>query len=286
MVHLLSRLFSWDFIRMGKGIESRYARCAPFWEPHLSCTRSFIEEHVQPGGRLAILGAGRLLDVDLKKLLPLFSEIHLFDADPTVVRTWRKVSGVAFRERVIPRIIDVTGSLATWSSGLRSAVRHHNLAGYLDMVQPGHGAWEDERFDGVISLNLVGQIPIYWRDRVVAAAGALSENEERALLGSMSRLQAAHVKAVRERPQSWSTLITDTEYYTYNVDHVEWDVEPALHGEAVSELSMSSTRMVKRGESCWLWHLVPQFVESEHEGYIHRVEASAWRATDSICDRV
>ena len=271
---------------MGKGIEARYARCAPFWEPHLSCTRSFIDQHVQPGGRLAILGAGRLLDVDLKKLIPQFAEIHLFDADPTVVRTWRKVSGVAFRERVIPRVVDVTGSLSTWSSGLRSAVRHKNLAGYLDMVQPGHGTWEDERFDGVISLNLVGQIPIYWRDRVVAAARNLFSDEERALVGSMSRLQAAHVKAMREKPQGWSILITDTEYYTYHVDHAEWDVEPALHGEAVSELSVNSSRMIKHGEDCWLWHLVPQFVESEQEGYIHRVEASAWVAHEATSNRV
>jgi hypothetical protein len=146
------------------------------------------------------------------------------------------------------------------------------------MVQPGHGAWEDERFDGVISLNLVGQIPIYWRDRVVAAAGDLTQDEESALLGSMSRLQAAHVKAVKERPQCWSILITDTEYYTYNVDHAEWEVEPALHGAAARELAMTPSRMLKQGASCWLWHLVPQFVESEHEGHIHRVEASAWRA--------
>ena len=271
---------------MGKGIEARYARCAPYWEPHLSCTRSFIDEHIQPGGRLAILGAGRLLDVDLKKLIPLFSEVHLFDADPTVVRTWRKTSGAAFRDRVIPRIIDVTGSLSTWSSGLRRSVRHNNLAGYLDMLQPAHGVWENERFDGVISLNLVGQIPIYWRDRVMAAAGRLAAEEEQALLGSMSRLQAAHVKAVREQPRAWSILITDTEYYTYHVDHVEWDVEPAIHGEALSELSINSSRMVKQGESCWLWHLVPQFIESEHEGHIHRVEASAWKVTDVTSNRV
>jgi hypothetical protein len=262
---------------MGKGIEARYARCAPYWEPHLSCTRAFISEHVQPGGRLAILGAGRLLDVDLKGLIPLFSEIHLFDADPTVVRTWRKVSGAAFRDRVIPRIVDVTGSLATWSSGLRSAVRHSNLSGYLDMIQPQQGAWEDERFDGVISLNLVGQIPIYWRDRVSAAAGNLSLDEERALLRAMSRLQAAHVKAVREKPRVWSILITDTEYYTYHVDRSEWDVEPAIHGDAFDELTMTSSRMIKQGEGCWLWHLVPQCIESEHEGHIHRVEAAAWR---------
>lgn len=93
----LNRILGWDFINMGKGIESRYARCSEFWEPHLQCTRSFIAEHMRPGGRLAILGAGRLLDVDLPALTPYFSEIHLFDADYSVIRAWREASGDLFR---------------------------------------------------------------------------------------------------------------------------------------------------------------------------------------------
>lgn len=278
MISFISRLFSWDFIRMGKGIESRYARCAPYWEPHLACTRSFINEHVQPGGRLAILGAGRLLDVDLKKLIPLFSEIHLFDADPTVIRAWRKTSGIAFRESVIPRILDVTGSLSLWSAGLSAAVRQKRLVSYLDSLQSNSGAWESERFDGVVSLNLVGQLPIYWRDRVIAAAFDLSESEERALGSSMARLQAAHVQALRAQSGAWVIAITDSEYYTYHVDRSEWGVEPALSSDLINELRATSPHITKKGDSCWLWHLVPQFVESEHEGHIHRVEATAWQA--------
>jgi hypothetical protein len=36
--------------------------------------------------------------------------------------------------------------------------------------------------------------------------------------------------------------------------------------------------MERHGSECWLWHLLPQFMESDGEGCIHRVEASAWRA--------
>ncbi|MEY4669126.1 MAG: hypothetical protein RL518_1825 [Pseudomonadota bacterium] len=266
---------------MGKGIEARYARCSSYWEPHLECTRSFIAEHIQPGGRLAILGAGRLLDVDLKELIPQFSEIHLFDADRSVIRAWRKTSGLAFRETVVPRILDVTGSLSAWSSGLLPAIRKRELREYLDSLVPHQGAWESERFDGGISLNLVGQIPLYWRDRVLAAARHLSNDEERALIDSMARLQSAHLRALRQSFRAWSIVITDTEYYTYHVDRPEWEVEPALHGDVRQELLEPCSRMERHGNGCWLWHLMPQFVESQGEGCIHRVEAAAWRVVPS-----
>lgn len=261
---------------MGKGIESRHARCAGYWEPHLRCTREFIDAHARGGGRLAILGAGRLLDVDLGALLSRFSEIHLFDADPTVLKAWRRASGAAFRDRVVPRIVDVTGSIKEWSSGLAAATRQQRLSEYLNSLQPLNGGWEDEAFDGIISLNLSGQIPIYWRDRVLSIAGTLSEREDRALINSMARLQAAHVRGVRERARVWSILITDTEYYTYTADRAEWDVEPALYGTVLEDILSPLEATKKIGESRWLWHLVPQFVESDAEGVIHRVEAFAW----------
>jgi hypothetical protein len=219
-----------------------------------------------------------LLDIDLKKLIPQFSEIHLFDADRSVIASWRKTSGVAFRDTVVPRIGDVTGSLQAWTSGLPLAVRRGALCEYLTSLTPNQGAWEVERFDGVISLNLVGQIPLYWRDRVIGAAGELSADEENALINSMARLQSAHVKALREHPSGWSIAITDTEYYTYHVDKSEWEVEAALHDDAFRELNSPCSRMERRGTDCWLWHLMPQFVESEGEGHIHRVEATAWTA--------
>jgi hypothetical protein len=280
MLHTLSRLLNWDFIKMGKGIQSRHARCAGYWEPHLRCTREFIDAHAHGGGRIAILGAGRLLDVDLGALLSRFSEIHLFDADPTVLKTWRHASGLAFRDRVVPRITDVTGSLKEWSAGLTQAVRQKRLAVYLDSLQPRKGGWEHEAFDGIISLNLSGQIPIYWRDRVVSVARTLSDEDEKALINSMARLQSAHICAVRERARAWSIMITDTEYYAYTVDRAEWDVEPALYGTTLQDINSPASGIEKIADSRWLWHLVPQFIESDEEGIIHRVEAFAWSSNN------
>lgn len=273
MRNVLNRILGWDFISMGKGIESRYARCSEFWEPHLRCTRAFIAEHMRPGGRLAILGAGRLLDVDLPALAPYFSEIHLFDADPSVIRAWREASGSLFRTKVVPRILDVTGSLGEWTRGLKKAGRTGALDSYLSSLEPGRAGWEDERFDGVISLNLLGQIPLYWRDRVLDCAGHLSARERGALIDSMERLQRAHLDSVRSGAGSWSIVISDTEYYTYTTDASTWEVESALHGDVYEDFRGLSSPKEAQASSSWLWHLNPQFIEGGTHGAIHRVEA-------------
>jgi hypothetical protein len=93
----------------------------------------------------------------------------------------------------------------------------------------------------------------------------------------MSRLQSAHLCALQRAPVRWSLAITDTEYYTYHVDQSEWQVEQALHGDARTALNPLSDASLAQSESCWLWHLVPQFIESDDEGHIHRVEARAWQ---------
>jgi hypothetical protein len=224
------------------------------------------------------LGAGRLLDVDLPRLIPLFDEIHLFDADPSVIRTWREASGVFFRDTVVPRVMDVTGSLRLWSDGLRRACRGGSLAEYLRSLEVTPAGWEDERFDGVISLNLLGQIPIYWRDRVADEARDLTEEELSELAGSMERLQVAHLESIRRGARSWSIVISDTEYYTYTMDTSEWEIEPALHGSVERALQDSASFGSSRGSGAWLWHLAPQGIEEREHGSIHRVEARAFGA--------
>ena len=277
MKDLLYRIVGWDFIRMGKGIEARHQRCADYWAPHLSCTKEFISKNITPGGRLAILGAGRLLDVDLTALQPLFSEIHLYDADPTVLATWKRVSGKAYGKSVFGHIGDVTGSLNQWSTGLAPAHRRGELTEYLRGLSLKPGGWEEQLFDGVISLNILGQLPLYWRDRVLEISESLSAEEERALVNTMALLQTGHVEALQERPYAWTIAITDTEYYTYQVDYPEWDVADALHGTTRELLNGNKQTNLHVQEGTWLWHLSPQFVECDTEGAIHRVEARAWK---------
>jgi hypothetical protein len=283
MRDLLYRIVGWDFVRMGKGIETRHKRCADYWAPHISCTKNFITKHVTPGGKIAILGAGRLLDVDLSALIPLFQEIHLYDADPTAASAWKRVSGSAYGRTVFGHIEDITNSLSEWTSGLSKATKKGGLADYLAHLVVRPAEWESQGFDGVISLNIIGQLPLYWRDRVLELSDALSREEECALVDSMARLQTAHVKSLQISPRSWAIAITDTEYYSYQVDYPEWEVTDALHGSTRDLLNRAEPATIVIEQDTWLWHLAPQFVESDTEGAIHRVEARAWRRTQATC---
>jgi hypothetical protein len=221
---------------------------------------------------VAVLGAGRLLDLDLELLCERCSEIHLFDADPTCVTEWKRQAGRRYNKSVIPHTVDLTEVLESWSQALRAAshTEYERVLGELIAPVP---TWTESNFDGVISLNLLGQIPLYWRDRVVAMKAALADPEWEALVVSMGRLQRAHIQALQGSSSVWTLLISDTEYYFYHVDESLWRVEPAIFDPDLMEGTFGLGHARSVVKDSWLWHIAPQFVESDQEGEIHRVEA-------------
>lgn len=265
-----------DFEHMGVGIERRFGRCASWWAPHLAYTRDFVARHTERASSVAVLGAGRLLDLDLRQLLSVCDTVHLFDADPGCVPTWKKQAGEVFSKRVIPHIQDITQSLDAWTRGLSKSRRANDLAQYLYSLTPASVALP-ARYDGIISLNLLGQIPLYWRDRVRAKAPEIDNVSSEALMSSMGALQKAHLELVHQNGCSWSVIISDTEYYFYDIDKVEWRVEPALFGEAERLWSLPQDSATQVADDSWLWHIAPQLIESDDEGEIHRVEARSYR---------
>ncbi len=219
-----------------------------------------------------MLGAGRLLDADLTMLCARCDEVHLFDADPSCVTEWKHQAGRGYGRRVIPHVVDITGTIEEWSRIIRSA-SPDKCEQCLSALEAPLPKWSDDGFDGIISLNLLGQIPLYWRDRVLRMRRELSPAEWSALSGSMGRLQRAHLQALRESSAAWSIVISDTEYYFYHVDESHWRVESAVFDPLVRE-SLEAATAARLGErESWLWHLAPQFIESDEEGEIHRVEA-------------
>lgn len=258
---------------MGRAIEDRGIRCAGWWEPHLRCTREFLERGVPASKKVAVFGAGRLLDLNLKRLLERCEVVHLFDADPGCMRAWRAAAGKEFGKRVVPRIVDLTECLDEWSHGLARSARVGTLAEYLTSREAPIPSWSGEGFEGIISLNMLGQIPLYWRDRVLTGKSELSDVEAEALMRCMGRLQAAHAEGIAQLQPTWAAIITDTEYYFYDVDQPEWRVESAVFDEKTRDmLRLRPESRTPRSES-WLWHVAPQFIESDVEGEIHRVEA-------------
>jgi hypothetical protein len=214
---------------------------------------------------VAVLGAGRLLDLDLGYLLQRCEVVELFDADPGVIRHWREAAGSLYGKRVIGHLVDLTDCLKSWTKGYSAALRRGAGADYLRGVEAPTPVWGRGAYDGVISLNLLGQLPLYWRDRVLR----LGCDDQGALIDSMAALQLAHLGALLRLERAWKIVITDTEYYFYHVDQSHWRVEPALFGEAPDIFNRDFADKTKQA---WLWHIAPQFIECATEGEIHRVE--------------
>jgi hypothetical protein len=93
----------------------------------------------------------------------------------------------------------------------------------------------------------------------------------------MAALQEAHLNFVRQSASSWSMIISDTEYYFYDIDKTEWRVEPALFGDTERLWASSKGDPATIAKDSWLWHIAPQLIESDEEGEIHRVEARFYR---------
>lgn len=262
------------YARMGLGIEHREGRCRSWWSPHLQRSREFIVSYARPCRKVAVFGAGRLLDIDLLHLLSITEEVHLFDLDPGAIQVWREAVPAKDRSRVFFRCEDVVSCLRVWEHPLRRAPHRAACVEALQSLVPPPPHWLEERYDGIISLNLLGQIPLYWRDRVVALCerrGLRVPKSELEL--SMARLQVAHLDAVTQGAAEWSIILTDTEYYYYRDGQQRWSAESALFGEASGSWHSLTKRCSAPSFDTWWWHLAPQFVEREEYGEIHKVEA-------------
>lgn len=270
---------------MGVGIEARSVRCRSFWEAHLESSRRFVLRSVTglpPGRRIAVLGAGRLLDVPLAELLDHGFEVHLFDVDPGCERVWRRM---ARGRSVQAHIVDLTGSFVVWTRELAARVKQRPARGeveqFLSELQPVKPP-PLAGFDIVISLNLLSQLPVYWRDRVEVFLGRRNsawlteESFERALSGSCACLQAAHLELIGGSGAHRAVVITDTEFYFYEQTQAPWQVEPSIYVPGVELPGYLSTH-----RESWLWHIAPQGVEQSDYGSIHRVEAFEFRRLSS-----
>lgn len=260
------------YVQMGQGIAGRSLRCQQWWAPHLALTKEFIQSNFQAVDKVAILGAGRLLDIDLSFVLKRCSEVHLFDLDPSAVHVWRKNLSKADRERTFFRCEDVTSCMRDWGRELRRASHRQGVAETLKNLKAPTPYWATESFDGVISLNILGQIPLYWRDRVVTTYPEDLPDLLNGLCQSMAELQEQHILSVQDSPSSWGMIIADSEYYYYREGSGVWEWEDALFQKATQPFRAFVEKATSY--STWWWHLAPQFIEHAEYGEIHKVEAA------------
>lgn len=301
-----------DFLAMGYGIAARERRARRFWRGHLrNCwalqqkalpllaqRKAASSSAESPNGGatvISVLGAGRLFDLDRAVLEGSATALHLFDADPGCLRVWQRVAGRQPGAKIIPHLVDLTATLDRWQKDLRrflvSTTRHspdfvRDFAAFLRRLTVPHGSTLAKSLalphaDLVISLNLLSQIPIYWRDRVHSLVqqlhgldtddeGQYPDELQRALEHSMAALQQQHRELLVHSGAALVLLISDRSFFYYRRDVSPWQEHPALFGLAARSLKQLPGYRLREQES-WLWHLAPQGIEQPGHGEIHEV---------------
>lgn len=262
-----------SFVDRGRGIERRYAAARQDWEIHLSATRDFIRQAFtdklhQP---LHIHGAGNLLDFP-EELLARGAQVLAIDADPLV---WRESHG-----GISYLTADVTGVLETWSTQLAiakgqggaDAAREFLLRRQeQELVVP-----RLSEAASVVALNLLGQLPLYWRDEaarilesspgVTETANTSADELQQAVEFSMGVLQRGYLQALSNSAAQSVVLITD-ETIGESFRGKDSPQSSGMYFAGVLEIPGFSTVTTRR----WRWQIVP---ESAYEpGTYHTILA-------------
>lgn len=274
---------------MGLGIEARAEKYQRWWSKHLALSREFQQRSFELLSQhqlsLAVLGAGRLLDLNREVLPQHFQRVVLYDADRGCLARWRELeNGYRGALKLDFVISDLSASLDLWTAQLRGflethcAEDAHALCGFLDQLEP-RPALDVRDFAAVLSTNLLSQIPLYWRDRATkiiarkwGERAAQSETWEAALERSMAKLQEQHMQQLRDSQARLVVLITDGEFMYYRPDLPNWQCEAALLRKDLLELPGYRLAL----QNSWFWHILPYAAEHSEFGEIHRVEARAW----------
>lgn len=220
---------------MGRGIERRARQLPGYWSEHLDRTSRAVESWVHGlhgDATLLVLGAGRLLDLDLRILSARSPRLVLVDADREAVRTVRSSGRLPPGARYVER--EVSGVIDSWSKALKAALagtcslgdaigvieripREHEPAP-VDLRELAGGDYT------AVSINLLSQIPILWQDLVESALlrrfgrRALRAAEDswlHAIVPAARRLIVQHLDALG-RSSETSLLLTDIEYAHYS----------------------------------------------------------------------
>jgi hypothetical protein len=303
------------FVSSSLGIERRMKSLGGYWRPHLENSKNMQRRWLSETGmleKLAILGAGRLNDVAIDEIGRSTQQVHLYDADPLALHYWRKwrreKAGVHFHRG------DMSNCLAHWITALEQELAliwkwEAVLAEVSEIPQrlgtcPGN--FSEERFDGIVSLNVASQLPIGWQIAVEKlllkkfSGTELKKNEEQwiSAVGVGGRLLVERHLADIAASGASSLIITDVEILTYNsYGHYsryeladppvswlpiegKWSYntstmrEPPLSSDPLYGATVESPfkgKMKLKDE--WLWHISPQGIEQRKYGELHRVQA-------------
>lgn len=221
--------------QQGIGIRRRAKLLKEHWAPHISACLKLIENWAQTipanSHSLIIVGAGALHDVDLWSLSKRFTTITLLDADPRCVPVWQKVQTEL--PNVGYQLGDVTGLLHPWTEYLVQNLQQ-NSGGWPEALRllkefprlPHASLFAQDPVPlAVLSLNILSQLPIIWREIVEESLEKhfgskwVATHEQEWLVAysdSASYLIKEHLQSLGRSLANELLLITDVEYASYH----------------------------------------------------------------------
>lgn len=317
------------FVDAGFGIEQRARRFSRSWQPHLHRCKELQARWIQRigtskaggivsrgqstrlEGRLSIVGAGRLFDLNREAVCRVFDEIVLFDGDPSAIRYWRAFERrVGAQVRVVQRIGDVTRVLRPWATRLRDEIAQ-SVAEFETQEQRWNRVVELVRLiplrtgrelpnslfvenggqvpRAILSLNILSQLPICWQEIVdrelqkVFEPSWMLEHEAEWLAAYTiggELLIKQHLRDLAAAGAEHILIITDIKYY-YQLASAEVVKAPALLGVELEDPEMRRSNFHAYSEDLneeWSWQVVPGLVRglsrwSTQQQARHRVAA-------------
>lgn len=272
---------------MSAGIRCRSKRCRAYWQRHLELSRKFIRSATVDSSSAIVYGAGGLLDIDCRALDTTMTSLTLVDIDPTLKSQWLKSFPKLCEAKSLNcQILDVTGVMDSWLSALglarRDKISIEEMVLVFNRLKVGSPSSTLLDRECAVSLNLFGQLGVYWRDRAIGALsadsyyfatdGVLLPALDAALQQSVNRLELSHLELLSNFKKV--ILLTDVFYHYYKESDSLWQTEEALtiSSEDINEFFRSRGYRLRNSDS-WLWHIAPQKIENPDYGEIHEVRA-------------
>ena len=193
-------LWKMGYLKDQNGILNRYYNEQKNWISHLSNTKSYILEIVNKTepNNIAFLGSGWLLDIPFEEIFSKIKSVTLFDIiHPHKIKNiFKRNSNVKFEN------IDLTGGLVkqVYNYLYSKKIRNNSFIKKLQV----HNSFDLSNFDLVISVNILSQLDIILKDKILSKIKLKEEDIE--YLSTL--IQSYHIKSL---PKGKSCLITDYE---------------------------------------------------------------------------
>ncbi len=277
-----------DYVSMGLGIRARNRSFKREWRSHLQLSqhmiRSVIDARVREHSeqkplRIAVLGAGCLIDFPCSVLDDVRLSIDLYDYDPVAIEHLKRRKTV---RRAVANVVhaDVTGVVEEWTRALCSAKALESPESFLRILKVLLEKKEERftlssHYHIVISLNIYSQLSLYLVDRITNKINRDASHWRRdcspLIKQGISKLEHSmrehHYTILNQSGADTVIFLRDTHWIS---ETVSGDIEiEDLHTRGIT---LSQYNQESRAN--WEWCLIPRSGSSPSMEVIHLVEAT------------